>query len=80
VTILIQSSFDPPPSYKKVSCCPGSHDAFHWSYTHVRDARANIAFGEQILDIADNTADDSNYNPDSTTLAVQKEAIHRSRR
>jgi hypothetical protein len=44
-----------------------------------REIRGDFSFGEQILDIADNTADDWNYNPDSKKLTIQKEAILRSK-
>jgi hypothetical protein len=43
--------------------------------------RADIAFGEQILDIADadNTSDDWVYNAKTGKLTVSKEAVLRSR-
>jgi hypothetical protein len=41
--------------------------------------RGEFSFGEQILDIADNTADDWCYNPKSGKLSVNKEAILRSK-
>ena len=39
----------------------------------------DIAFGEQMLDIADNTSDDWRYNPESGKLSVNKEAMLRSK-
>jgi hypothetical protein len=41
--------------------------------------RADIAFGEQILDIADNTADDWRYNEKTGKLTVNKELVLRSK-
>jgi hypothetical protein len=37
-----------------------------------RCARTSLAFGEQILDIADNTASDWSYNPASGKLSVNE--------
>jgi hypothetical protein len=46
-----------------------------------RDVRADIAFGERILDIADaeNTSDDWVYNAKTGKLTVSKEAGYGSR-
>ena len=44
----------------------------------VREIR-DFAFGEEILDIADNTADDWSYNPETGKLSVNKEAMLRSK-
>jgi hypothetical protein len=52
---------------------------FREDLLRARDVRADIAFGEQILDIADNTADDWSYNPKSGKLSVNKEAMVRSK-
>jgi hypothetical protein len=52
---------------------------FRVMYTQARDIRADLAFGEQILDIADNAADDWHYNKKTGKLSVNKEAMLRSR-
>jgi hypothetical protein len=44
-----------------------------------REIRGDFSFGEQILDIADNTADDWQYNEKTGKLSIQKEAILRSK-
>jgi hypothetical protein len=44
-----------------------------------REIRGEFAFGEEILDIADNTADDWSYNPETGKLSVNKEAMLRSK-
>jgi hypothetical protein len=44
-----------------------------------REVRADIAFGEQILDIADNTANDWHYNEKTGKLTINKAAILRSK-
>jgi hypothetical protein len=43
------------------------------------EARCHFSFGEQILDIADNTADDWSYNDKAGKLSVNKEAMLRSK-
>jgi hypothetical protein len=52
---------------------------FREDLLRARDVRADIAFGEQILDIADNTADDWVYSAKTGKLTVSKEAVLRSR-
>jgi hypothetical protein len=47
---------------------------------HAREGNTRrLQLREQILDIADNTADDWSYNPESGKLSIQKEAILRSK-
>jgi len=41
--------------------------------------RADFTFGEQILDIADNSADDWSYNEKAGKLSVNKELVLRSK-
>ena len=55
------------------------HRDFNESYERARDIRANAAFTEQQLQIADNTSDDWRYNPESGKLSVNKEAMLRSK-
>jgi len=52
---------------------------FLQSYERARDIRANAAFAEQQLEIADNVSDDWSFNPDSGKLSVKKEAMLRSK-
>jgi terminase small subunit-like protein len=58
---------------------PGPHPEFLQSYERARDIRANAAFAEQQLEIADNTSTDWGYNPESGKLSVNKEAMLRSK-
>jgi hypothetical protein len=44
-----------------------------------REVRGDWAFGEQILDIADNAANDWSYNEKSGKLSVNKELVLRSK-
>jgi hypothetical protein len=46
---------------------------------YARAIRGDFTFGEQILDIADNTSDDWSYNPNGGKLSVNKEAMLRSK-
>jgi hypothetical protein len=55
------------------------HPEFNESYERARDIRANAAFAEQQLQIADNTADDWLFNRESGKLTVNKEAMLRSK-
>ena len=55
------------------------HPEFLQSYERARDIRANAAFAEQQLEIADNVSDDWSYNPGSGKLSVKKEAMLRSK-
>ena len=55
------------------------HPEFLQSYERARDIRANAAFAEQQLAIADNVSDDWSFNPDSSKLSVKKEAMLRSK-
>jgi len=57
----------------------GPHPEFLQSYERARDIRANAAFAEQQLEIADNVSDDWSFNPDSGKLSVKKEAMLRSK-
>ena len=57
----------------------GPHPEFLQSYERARDIRANAAFAEQQLEIADNVSDDWSFNPDSGKLLVRKEAMLRSK-
>ena len=57
----------------------GPHPEFLQSYERARDIRANAAFAEQQLAIADNVSDDWSFNPGSGKLSVKKEAMLRSR-
>ena len=41
--------------------------------------RADLAFGERILETANNDATDWSYNPETGKLSIQKEAILRSK-
>ena len=52
---------------------------FREDLLRAREIRGDLSFGEQILDIADNTADDWSYNPQSGKLSVNKEAMLRSK-
>ena len=56
-----------------------SHPEFHQSYTRAREIRADFSFGEQILDVADDTSDDWYYNEKTGSLSVNKEVLLRSR-
>ena len=49
------------------------------SYERARDIRANAAFAEQQLEIADNVSDDWSFNTGSGKLSVKKEAMLRSK-
>src|SRR5262249_5316240 len=55
------------------------HPEFLQSYERARDIRANAAFAEQQLEIADNVSDDWSFNPDNGKLSVKKEAMLRSK-
>jgi terminase small subunit-like protein len=55
------------------------HPEFLQSYERARDIRANAAFAEQQLEIADNVSEDWSFNPDSGKLSVKKEAMLRSK-
>jgi len=48
-------------------------------YERARDIRANAAFAEQQLEIADNVSDDWSFNAGSGKLSVKKEAMLRSK-
>jgi hypothetical protein len=52
---------------------------FREDLLRAREIRGDLSFGEQILDIADNTADDWSYNPQSGKLSVNKEAMLRGK-
>jgi hypothetical protein len=56
-----------------------SHPEFHQDYTCARHIRADIAFGEQIIDIADDASDDSLYDPETGKPRVNKELVLRSK-
>jgi hypothetical protein len=44
-----------------------------------REVRGDFSFGEQILEIADNTANDRSYNAQTGKLSVNKEVVLRSK-
>ena len=44
-----------------------------------REIRADFTFGEQILDLADDTSNDWYYNEKTGMLSVNKEVVLRSR-
>jgi hypothetical protein len=70
----------PPVLFFVVTPGPGSPDPeFLQSYERARDIRANAAFAEQQLEIADNVSEDWSFNPDSGKLSVKKEAMLRSK-
>ena len=52
---------------------------FRQDLYRARELRGDWAFGEEIIRIADNTADDWRYNPESGRLSVNKEAMLRSK-
>jgi len=56
-----------------------SYDEFRQSYTHARHIRADIAFGEQILDIADDGRNDWIEAKNGGAPRLNKEAILRSK-
>jgi len=53
--------------------------AFRCDVMRAREIRGDFTFGEEILDIADNTADDWSYNEKTGNLSIQKESILRSK-
>jgi hypothetical protein len=55
----------PTPTFVRISCA--------------REIRGDFTFGEQILDIADNTADNWQYNDKTGKLSVNKEFVLRSK-
>ena len=55
------------------------HPDFRQDLLRAREIRGDFTFGEEILDIADNTADDWSYNEKTGKLIIQKEAILRSK-
>jgi hypothetical protein len=70
VTTLLQrlDPYDcaaPTPTFVRILCA--------------REIRGDFSFGEQLLDIADNTSTDWSYNPESGKVTIQKEAILRSK-
>jgi hypothetical protein len=56
-----------------------AHADFRQDLMYARAIRGDFTFGEQILDIADNTSDDWSYNPNGGKLSVNKEAMLRSK-
>jgi hypothetical protein len=44
-----------------------------------RELRGDFSFGEQIIDIADDAANDWSFNPKCGKLSVNKEAMLRSK-
>ena len=69
----------PGPLFRRASRFRVPHPEFLQSYERARDIRANAAFAEQQLEIADNVSEDWSFNPDSGKLSVKKEAMLRSR-
>ena len=58
---------------------PGPRPEFREQLHRAREVRGDFAFGEQIIEIADNTADDWNYNEKTGKLSVNKEVVLRSK-
>ena len=59
---------------------PGSpYPEFHQTYTCATRIRADIAFGEQVLNLADHTSDDWSYNEKTGKLSVNRDVVLRSR-
>src|SRR5215472_2058688 len=52
---------------------------FHQNYACARRVRADISFGEEILDLADDASDDWSYNEKTGKLSVNKQAMLRSK-
>ena len=57
----------------------GAQPGFRDDLYRARKVRGDWAFGEQILDIADNAANDWSYNEKSGKLSVNKELVLRSK-
>jgi hypothetical protein len=69
-----------PPPYDKISCRLGPGEpGFREDLYSARELRGDFTFGEQILDIADNTADNWQYNDKTGKLSVNKEFVLRSK-
>jgi hypothetical protein len=56
-----------------------AHADFRQDLMRAREIRGDFSFGEQILDIADNAADDWQYNEKTGKLTVNKELVLRSK-
>jgi len=56
-----------------------AHPEFREDLYRAREVRGDYTFGEEILDIADNRADDWSYNEKTGKLSVNKEAMLRSK-
>jgi hypothetical protein len=72
---LAQLGIQERTGYRWVS----AHPDFRQDLTRAREIRGDFSFGEQILDIADNSADDWFYNEKTGKPSVNKEAIPRSK-
>src|SRR5262245_15047584 len=57
----------------------GPYPEFHQTYACARRVRADIAFAEKILDLADDASDDWSYNEKTGKLSVNNEVLSRSR-
>ena len=65
----------PAPLFRRASAEPSFRDDLY----RAREVRGEFSFGEELLDIADNTSADWNYNKENGKLTIQKEAILRSK-
>jgi hypothetical protein len=68
-----------PPFSSRVRDLGPREPAFREDLYRAREVRGDWAFGEEILDIADNTADDWYYNEKTGKLSVNKELVLRSK-
>src|SRR5690348_9555152 len=70
----------PGPLSEKFAPIRGpAHQDFRQDIMRARRIRADFAFGERILDLADDTSDDWYYNEKTGRLSVNKEVVLRSR-
>ena len=67
------------PDYRRGAPIRITYPEFRQTYTCARELRADLSFGEQILDIADDSADDWSYNEKTGKLSVNKEIVLRSK-
>jgi hypothetical protein len=73
-----ESPLRPPARFFIAS--PGfGQPGFREDLYRARELRGDFSFGEQILDIADNMADDWRYNEKTGKLTVNKELVLRSK-
>src|SRR5437764_15067630 len=69
----------PTPYEESPAARVPAHADFRQDLMRAREIRGDFSFGEQILDIADNTADDWSYNSETGKLSVNKEPVLRSK-